>query len=358
MSSVIGDNIKVSLFGESHGSVVGATIHGLESGIKIDYEFIKHQMNLRKANDNLSTARVEDDEVKFISGVFNDFTTGAPLTVVIENKNVNSKDYPKMFRPSHADYTQELKYKGYQDYRGGGHFSGRLTAPIVALGSIVISILKNKNIKIGSHIKNIHNILDDNINFNDLDNYFNYVNNEIFPVLNLNKKEEMIKEIKTIKEDLDSVGGIIETVISLPSSIGEPFFDSLESKISQYLFSVPGLKGIEFGLGFDFAKYRGKEVNDELVNDGEVRTLTNNNGGINGGISNSMPIVFRCVLKPTPSILKEQRSIDENFNNTILEIKGRHDPCIVRRARVVIDSLVALCLLDLISINEGKKWMC
>ena len=358
MSSVIGDNIKVSLFGESHGSVVGATIHGLESGIKIDYEFIKHQMNLRKANDNLSTARVEDDEVKFISGVFNDFTTGAPLTVVIENKNVNSKDYPKMFRPSHADYTQELKYKGYQDYRGGGHFSGRLTAPIVALGSIVISILKNKNIKIGSHIKNIHNILDDNINFNDLDNYFNYVNNEIFPVLNLNKKEEMIKEIETIKEDLDSVGGIIETVISLPSSIGEPFFDSLESKISQYLFSVPGLKGIEFGLGFDFAKYRGKEVNDELVNDGEVRTLTNNNGGINGGISNSMPIVFRCVLKPTPSILKEQRSIDENFNNTILEIKGRHDPCIVRRARVVIDSLVALCLLDLISINEGKKWMC
>lgn len=358
MSSVIGDNIKVSLFGESHGSVVGATIHGLESGIKIDYEFIKHQMNLRKANDNLSTARVEDDEVKFISGVFNDFTTGAPLTVVIENKNVNSKDYPKMFRPSHADYTQELKYKGYQDYRGGGHFSGRLTAPIVALGSIAISILKNKNIKIGSHIKNIHNILDDNINFNDLDNYFNYVNNEIFPVLNLNKKEEMIKEIETIKEDLDSVGGIIETVISLPSSIGEPFFDSLESKISQYLFSVPGLKGIEFGLGFDFAKYRGKEVNDELDNDGEVRTLTNNNGGINGGISNSMPIVFRCVLKPTPSILKEQRSIDENFNNTILEIKGRHDPCIVRRARVVIDSLVALCLLDLISINEGKKWMC
>lgn len=358
MSSVIGDNIKVSLFGESHGSVVGATIHGLESGIKIDYEFIKHQMNLRKANDNLSTARVEEDEVKFISGVFNDFTTGAPLTVVIENKNVNSKDYPKMFRPSHADYTQELKYKGYQDYRGGGHFSGRLTAPLVALGSIAISILKNKNIKIGSHIKNIHNILDDNINFNDLDNYFNYVNNEIFPVLNLNKKEEMIKEIEAIKEDLDSVGGIIETVISLPSSIGEPFFDSLESKISHYLFSVPGLKGIEFGLGFDFAKYRGKEVNDELVNDGEVRTLTNNNGGINGGISNSMPIVFRCVLKPTPSILKEQRSIDENFNNTILEIKGRHDPCIVRRARVVIDSLVALCLLDLISINEGKKWMC
>ena len=358
MSSMIGDNIKVSLFGESHGSVVGATIHGLESGVKIDYEFIKHQMNLRKANDNLSTARVEEDEVKFISGVFNDFTTGAPLTVVIENKNVNSNDYPKMYRPSHADYTQELKYKGYQDYRGGGHFSGRLTAPIVALGSIAISILNSKNIKIGSHIKNIHNILDDDINFNDLDNYFNYVNNEMFPVLNLNKKEEMKKEIETAKENLDSVGGIIETVISLPSSIGEPFFDSLESKISHYLFSVPGVKGIEFGLGFDFAKYRASEANDEFINDNKVRTLTNNNGGINGGISNNEPIAFRCVLKPTPSILKKQKSIDENFNNTILEIKGRHDPCIVRRARVVIDSLVALCLLDLISINEGKKWMC
>lgn len=358
MSSMIGDNIKVSLFGESHGSVVGATIHGLESGIKIDYEFIKHQMNLRKANDNLSTSRVEDDEVKFISGVFNDFTTGAPLTVIIENKNVNSNDYPKMFRPSHADYTQELKYRGYQDYRGGGHFSGRLTAPLVALGSIAISILKSKNIKIGSHIKNIHNILDDDINFNDLDNYFNYVNNELFPVLNLNKKEEMKKEIETAKDNLDSIGGIVETVISLPSSIGEPFFDSLESKISHYLFSVPGVKGIEFGLGFDFAKYKASEVNDEFINNEKVRTLTNNNGGINGGISNNEPIVFRCVLKPTPSILKEQRSIDENFNNTILEIKGRHDPCIVRRARVVIDSLVALCLLDLISINEGKKWMC
>ena len=357
MSSVIGDNIKVSLFGESHGELVGAVVHGLEAGIKIDYEFIKHQMNFRKANDNLSTSRQEEDEVKIVSGVFNDFTTGAPLTVIIENKNVKSNDYPKMYRPSHADLVSEYKYNGYQDYRGGGHFSGRLTAPIVALGSIAISILKNKNINIGSHIKCIHGVYDEDINFNDLDSYFSYVNNEVFPILNKEKKDLMIKEIQAAKEDLDSVGGIIETVISLPSSIGEPFFDSLESRLSHYLFSVPGLKGIEFGLGFDFAKYKGSEVNDEIINDGNIRTLTNNNGGINGGISNNEPIVFRCVLKPTPSIYKEQKSIDKDFNNTILEIKGRHDPCIVRRARVVIDSLVALCLLDLISINEGKKWM-
>ena len=180
MSSVIGDNIKISLFGESHGSVVGATIHGLESGIKIDYEFIKHQMNLRKANDNLSTARVEEDEVKFISGVFNGFTTGAPLTVVIENKNVNSKDYPKMFRPSHADYTQELKYKGYQDYRGGGHFSGRLTAPLCAVGGILIQILKRRNIKITAHISSIAGITDKKLNA--VDFFGNQIDKE-FPVI-------------------------------------------------------------------------------------------------------------------------------------------------------------------------------
>ena len=357
MSSIIGENIKISLFGESHGPLVGATIYGLKSGIKVNEDFIKHQMKLRQANDELSTSRKEEDEVKFVSGVLNGYTTGAPLTVIIENKNVRSEDYPKMFRPSHADYTQELKYNGYQDYRGGGHFSGRLTAPLVALGSLAIDILNSQGIKIGSHIKSIHNVYDEEIDFNNLDEYFNLVNNEIFPVLNLEKKSLMKEEIKTAKDNLDSVGGIIETVISNLVAIGEPFFDSLESKISQYIFSVPGVKGIEFGLGFDFAKYYGSDINDEFYYDGQVKTRTNNNGGINGGISNGMPIVFKTVLKPTPSIGKTQHTIDDNMNNVELEIKGRHDPCIVRRARVVIDSLVALALLDLISINEGRKWM-
>lgn len=357
MSSIIGENIKISLFGESHGPLVGATIHGLKSGIKVNEEFIKHQMKLRQANDELSTSRKEEDEVKFVSGFLNGYTTGAPLTVIIENKNVRSEYYPKMFRPSHADYTQELKYNGYQDYRGGGHFSGRLTAPLVALGSLAIDILNSQGIKIGSHIKSIHNVNDEEIDFNNLDEYFNLVNNEIFPVLNLEKKSLMQEEIKTAKNNLDSVGGIIETVISNLVAIGEPFFDSLESKISQYIFSVPGVKGIEFGLGFDFAKYYGSDINDEFYYDGQVKTRTNNNGGINGGISNGMPIVFRVVLKPTPSIGKTQHTIDDNMNNVELEIKGRHDPCIVRRARVVIDSLIALALLDLISINEGRKWM-
>ena len=187
MSSIIGENIKISLFGESHGPLVGATIVGLEAGIKIDEDFIKYQMKLRQANDDLSTARQEEDEVKIVSGVFNGYTTGAPLTVIIENKNIKSDDYPKMFRPGHADYTAELKYYGYQDYRGGGHFSGRLTAPLVALGSIAIQLLNSKNIIIGSHIKNIHNIEDDEIDFKNLDQYFLKVNNQIFPVLNSSK---------------------------------------------------------------------------------------------------------------------------------------------------------------------------
>lgn len=357
MSSIIGENIKVSLFGESHGPLVGATIHGLKAGIKIDEDFIRHQMKLRQANDELSTKRKEVDEVKIVSGVFNGYTTGTPLTVVIENKNVISEDYPKMFRPSHADYTQEIKYNGFQDYRGGGHFSGRLTAPLVALGSIAISVLKNKGVQIGSHIQSIHNINDDALDYNNLNQFFDYVNHEVFPVLNLEKKILMVKEIETARDSLDSVGGVIETVVILEKGVGEPFFNSLESKLSQYLFSVPGVKGIEFGLGFGFSSYYGSQVNDEFYYDNEVKTKINNNGGINGGISNGMPIVFRVCLKPTPSIGKVQNSIDGNMNNISLEIKGRHDPCIVRRARVVIDSLVALALLDLITINEGNKWM-
>ena len=357
MSSVIGENIKVSLFGESHGPLVGAIINGIEAGIKIDLDFINHQMKLRQANDELSSSRQEEDKVVFVSGVFNGYTTGAPLTLIIENKNVRSEDYPKMFRPGHADLSAEYKYRGYQDYRGGGHFSGRLSAPLVALGAIAIQVLHNKGIVIGSHIKSIHNIYDEEIDFTKLAEYFLRVNNLTFPVLNSESKEKMIEEIKNAKERKDRVGGVIETVVNLPSSIGEPFFDSLESKLSHYVFSVPGVKGIEFGLGFDFAKYYGSEVNDQIVKDEEVHTITNNNGGINGGISNGMPLVFRTVLKPTSSIGVTQRSVDEHFENVELNIKGRHDPCIVRRARVVIDSLVALAILDLVTINEGKKWM-
>lgn len=348
MSDVLGNSLKLVVFGESHGPVVGATLSGLPSGIKIDHKFIASQLNKRKANDELSTQRQEDDEYHIISGVFNDYTTGTALTIIIENKKQHSHDYKeKQYRPSHADYTAELKYKGYQDYRGGGHFSGRLTAPIVAVCSIILSYLKTKNIEIGSRILEIHGIKDDVVK--DIPSAINKFNSEIFPTISEKKKELMEDEIIKARNNLDSVGGVIETFVNgLEGGIGNPFFDSIESNIAHALFSIPGLKGLEFGIGFEFKNLFGSEANDQLrVENQKVFTLTNNNGGINGGITNGMPLVLRSVIKPTPSISKSQLSISGSpLNNSDLEIKGRHDPCIVRRARVVIDSLVGFALLD------------
>ena len=348
MSDVLGNSLKLMVFGESHGPLVGASISGLPSGIKIDEGLISSQLNKRKANDQLSTSRQEDDNFHIVSGVFNGYTTGTTLTIIIENKKQNSNDYKeKEFRPGHADYTGELKYGGYQDHRGGGHFSGRLTAPIVAICSIIISYLKTKNIEIGSRILEIHGIKDDEIT--DINLAIKKFNSEVFPAISEVKKELMKEEIIKAKENLDSVGGIIETyVVGLQGGIGNPFFDSVESNISHALFSIPGLKGLEFGLGFGFKDLYGSEANDPLrVEDNKIITLTNNNGGINGGITNGMPIVLRSVIKPTPSISRKQLSVEANLlKNTEIEIKGRHDPCIVRRARVVIDSLVAFALLD------------
>ena len=348
MSDILGYSLKLMVFGESHGPVVGASISGLPSGIKIDEDFINLQLNKRKANDELSTQRQEDDNFHIVSGVYNGYTTGTALTIIIENKKHNSNDYKeKEFRPGHADYTAELKYQGYQDHRGGGHFSGRLTAPIVAICAIIISYLKEKNIKIGSRILEIHGVKDDKvINIPEAINKFN---SEVFPTISEKKKELMKEEIINAKNNLDSVGGVIETyVIGIKGGIGNPFFDSLESNIAHALFSIPGLKGLEFGLGFGFKDLYGSEANDQFRFDGShVTTLTNHNGGINGGISNGMPLVLRSVIKPTPSIGKKQLTISSlDSQNTELEIKGRHDPCIVRRARVVIDSLVAFALLD------------
>ena len=348
MSDVLGNSLKLMVFGESHGPLVGAAISGLPSGIKIDEDFITSQLNKRKANDELSTQRQEDDSFHIVSGVFDGYTTGTALTILIENNKQHSSDYKeKTFRPGHADYTGEVKYNGYQDYRGGGHFSGRLTAPIVAICSIIISYLKTKNIEIGSRILEIHGVRDDEIK--DINSAISKFNSEVFPTISGKKKGLMKEEIIKAKENLDSVGGVIETYVTgIEGGIGNPFFDSLESSIAHSLFSIPGVKGVEFGLGFNFKDYYGSEVNDQLrVENNKIITSTNNNGGINGGISNGMPLILRSVIKPTPSIGKKQNSITLNpLENTTLEIKGRHDPCIVRRARVVIDSLVAFYILD------------
>lgn len=358
MKSVIGKNITISLYGESHGKAIGVVINGLPGGIQIDTHFMQSQLDKRKPKGKISTQRKEEDDFIITSGVFNGYTTGTPLHIMIENNNQRSQDYhPELPRPSHADYVAHVKYKGYEDYRGGGHFSGRLTAPIVAAGSIAIDILKRKDILIGTHIKKCQHIEDRD--FNDYEDDILLCNNKYFACLDETVEKEMIAHIESIGASHDSVGGVLEScVYNLPIGIGEPYFHSIESVLSQYLFSIGGVKGIEFGLGFDFANHLGSEVNDELqMIGGKVVTTTNNNGGINGGISNGMPLILRTVIKPTPSIFKTQNTINlDTMENDTLTLTGRHDPAIFHRARIVIDSMIALALLDLCIQKYGEDF--
>ena len=358
MRNTLGDNLTLTIYGESHGISVGCILDGMPSGIKIDEEFIKHQLSLRRPQGTISTSRVELDEYKIKSGVFNGYTTGEAICIDIPNNNTHSSDYSDLShiaRPSHADYVAYKKYDGFNDYRGGGHFSGRLTTPIVVAGAIVLSYLKDKGIYIGSHIKESLNIKDDN--FNNYLEDINYLNNEYIAMLNKDKKEELLKKIEEVASKGDSCSGKLETVIyGLPVGVGEPYFDSLESKLAHGLFSIGAVKGVEFGLGFDYLNKLGSEVNDSFkVENDKVITTTNNNGGINGGISNGMPVLFSTIIKPTPSIFKPQDTIDFKENKNInYQIKGRHDPAIFHRARVVIDSISALVVMDLL-LSSNKE---
>ena len=358
MKSVIGKNLTISLYGESHGKSIGVVIDGLPAGVCIDTTFMQSQLDKRKPKGKISTQRKEEDDFIITSGVFNEHTTGTPIHIMIENKAQRSSDYhPELPRPSHADYVAHVKYKGYEDYRGGGHFSGRITAPLVAAGSIALDILKRKGILIGSHIKKCQHIEDRE--FMDYEDDIILCNNKYFSVLDENKEQEMIKHIESIGANHDSVGGILEScILNMPIGIGEPYFHSLESQLSSYLFSIGAVKGIEFGLGFDFVNHLGSEVNDELeIIDGNIQTKTNHNGGINGGISNGMPIIIKSVIKPTPSIFKTQNTVNlETMENTTLTLTGRHDPAIFHRARVVIDSMIALCILDLCIEKYGEDF--
>ena len=307
MKSVIGKNITLSLYGESHGKAIGVVVDGLPAGVKVDTDFISAQLDKRKPKGKISTQRHEGDEFTITSGVFNGYTTGTPVHIMIENNSQRSTDYhPELPRPSHADYAAHVKYAGFEDYRGGGHFSGRITAPIVAAGAIALDILKNKGILVGTHIKKCQHITD-----RDFVNYAEDIalcNSKYFATLDETAGAEMQQHIEKTGADCDSVGGLLETcVLGLPAGVGEPYFNSLESVLSHYMFSIGGVKGIEFGLGFGFADAFGSTANDQLeMRDGKIVTKTNNNGGINGGISNGMPIIFRVAMKPTPSIFKEQ----------------------------------------------------
>ncbi|MDE6781210.1 MAG: chorismate synthase [Ruminococcus sp.] len=361
MKNTFGSSVAVTIFGESHGSMIGAVLDGLAAGVDVDENFIASQMELRKSVGSLSTARREADEVKIVSGVFNGKTTGTPITLIIENKDTRSKDYGELAykaRPGHADYTAQMKYHGFQDFRGGGHFSGRITAGLVAAGAIAINALCKKNIYIGTHILSCAGVRDRD--FRNIAEDIDKLNNLEFAVLDEAAGQLMTERIAFARNDGDSVGGRLETaVIGFPAGVGEPWFDTIEGVLAHILFSVPAVKGVEFGDGFELAEKYGSTANDSYYSDnGKVYTKTNHNGGVLGGITNGMPIVFRTAVKPTPSIYKEQDTIDLNtMQETKLQIKGRHDPAIIHRARVVIDSVTALVLCDQLALRYGTDWI-
>ena len=356
MSSSFGKNFKITIFGESHGEAIGVTMEGIRAGERISIDELKSFLERRApGKSEFSTQRKEADEPIFLSGILENITCGSPITAIIKNNNKKSADYKEIAdspRPSHSDYAAYIKYGGYSDYRGGGHFSGRLTAPLCIAGGICLQLLKNEGITIYSHIKNIHGIKDDDFNSLNPDiKLYETLKKDNFPVLNAMQKEKMQEIIRFANEKGDSVGGIIECMtVGLPTGIGEPMFEGIENKISEVVFGIPAVKGIEFGNGFECAELFGSENNDSIYTDGEnIKTKTNNSGGINGGISNSMPVVFRAAIKPTPSIGIEQEtiSLSQNKNKTFV-IKGRHDPCIVPRAVPCVEAATAIAIYDLL----------
>lgn len=362
MKNTFGNNISVTLLGESHGEMIGAVLDGMAPGISVDEAFIAHQMNLRRStNAMLSTARSEPDLVRIVSGVFEGKTTGTPITFLIENTNTRSGDYTAMrymARPGHADFTAEEKYHGFQDPRGGGHFSGRITAGLVAAGAVALTALRGKGITVGTHIAACGGVTDRA--FANLTEDIETLAQKEFAVLDPAAEEAMKKAITDAKLEGDSVGGILETaVVGLPTGVGEPWFDTVESVLAHILFGIPAVKGVEFGGGFALAGMKGSQANDPFrAENGRIVTATNNCGGILGGITNGMPLTIRCAVKPTPSIYKEQATVDfAKGENVPLQIHGRHDPAIIHRARVVVDSAVALALCDLLATRYGTDWL-
>lgn len=360
MKNTFGNVVTVTLFGESHGPAIGAVVDGLPGGIRIDEKYIAARLAQRRPSGRISTARRESDSYEILSGVFNGYTTGTPLCIIIRNEDIRSKDYEvisRLARPSHADLTAMYRYGGFEDYRGGGHFSGRITAALVAAGAMAMKALEDKGIYIGTHIKSCGGITDRDIaDETDL----RVLAETDFPVLDAEAASEMERIILDAAKDGDSVGGVLETVVlGMPEGVGEPWFDTAEGMLAHAIFSVPAVKGVEFGAGFDIARMRGSQANDCLRTDGKkIYTETNNSGGINGGITNGMPIVFRTAIKPTPSIFKEQRTVDiKKGENALLRLKGRHDPAVVHRAGVVINAVTALTLADLLAARYGADWL-
>lgn len=362
MSGIYGMNLKLSIFGESHGKSIGCVLDGLPPGIALDLEALQLELDRRAPGKNkLSTQRKESDMFEIQSGFFEGHTTGTPLCAIIKNSDQHSKDYSILkdkMRPGHADYAGFVRYQGFNDYRGGGHFSGRITAPLVFAGAVAKQALAQMGIIVGAHILSINNISENKFNpMGEPDDFLKEITGKEFAVMDDNVGEQMQARIIAAKADNDSVGGVIETIVQhIPAGVGAPYFDSLESRLAHMMFSVPAVKGIEFGEGFAISQMTGSAANDEMhYVDGQVKTTSNHNGGITGGITNSMPVLFRVAIKPTPSISKEQNTISLlECQDTKLTIVGRHDPCIVQRAVPVIEAATAWIIWDMLL--EAKKW--
>ena len=352
MSSTYGENLKLSIFGQSHGAAIGMTLDGIPAGQKVDLDILQAFLNRRAPGQNdWSTPRREEDRPDFLAGIVDGYTCGAPLAAVIPNKNTRPTDYSSLKdcpRPGHADYTAQVKYGGYQDAAGGGHFSGRLTAPLCIAGGLCLQWLEEMGIRIRAHIAQIHTVQD--TPFDPLTPDIDLVRDS-FPVLSESAEQEMKSVIANARKNQDSVGGIIECAVTgLSAGIGEPMFGGIESKIAQIVYGIPAVKGLEFGLGFGSSLLYGSQNNDCYAYcDGTVVTKTNHAGGILGGISNGMPLLFRAAVKPTPSIARMQETVSLSAAASCnLEIQGRHDPCIVPRAVPVVEAAAAIAIYDLI----------
>ena len=353
MSSQWGNRIKISIFGESHGAAIGVVMDGLPAGIAIDWDEVRAQMARRAPGKSLwATARQEGDAFDVVSGYYDGHTTGTPLCAMIRNKDHQSDSYRpfrRTPRPGHADYPAMLRYGGYQDHRGGGHFSGRLTAPLVLAGAIARQMVASRGVTIGAHMASIGDVVDQKLGDDVTADALHALATKPFAVVDDNQGEAMKRAIQQAKEDGDSLGGVITCcAVGLPAGLGSPIFDAVECSLASLLFGIPAVKGVSFGSGFDVAKMRGSEANDPWsIQDGVVKTATNHNGGIIGGITTGMPLVVNVAIKPTPSIAMKQQTVDlDGMASSEVEIKGRHDPCIVPRAIPVVEAAVALAVLD------------
>lgn len=359
MSSTYGDILKLSIFGQSHGPAIGMTLDGIPAGLPVDTEKMQGFLNRRAPGNNaFSTARKEADAPEILSGIVDGYTCGAPISAIIHNTNTRSGDYSNLKdcpRPGHADYPAQVKYKGFQDVAGGGHFSGRLTAPLCIAGAMCKQWLETIGIQISAHINSIAGIQDGPVSLDCLNPDLSAIGKD-FPVVNADAGQKMQDGIAKAKAEGDSVGGSIECFVTgLPAGLGAPMFGGMESKLAQIIYGVPAVKGLEFGSGFAGSDLRGSQNNDAYtVDGGEIKTLTNNAGGILGGITTGMPLIFRVAIKPTPSIAKQQQTVSlERMESQSLTIQGRHDPCIVPRAVPVIEAAAAIAIFD-ICLQEGK----